>query len=148
PLVGSAASSAGSQVYVMPDDAVLVVTYDYALQGTTLVQFDHLTKIAADGTLAWSRKITGGIIGSVPRPVSAQGSLLLDLISSGVSGSHSVCGIIDGDGQVSSLVQVDPPVAGRVRPQAVSIAAGEIYFAGNSGTLPIIAASSLNLTNF
>ena len=87
---------------------MLVTAFDYDLQGTTVVQFTHLTKVASDGTLAWSRKIGGGIMGSGPRQVGSQGSLLLDLISSGASGSHSVCGILSASGQVTSLVQLDP----------------------------------------
>jgi len=52
PLVDSAPSSSGSQVFVTPSGEVLVTAYDYDLQGTTVVQFTHLTKVASDGTLA------------------------------------------------------------------------------------------------
>jgi hypothetical protein len=148
PLVDSTPSSSGPQVLVYPGGEVLVTTSDYELQGTTVVYYTHLTKVAMDGNLAWSRKLIGGILGSGPRQIGPPGSLLLDLISVAPSSSHSVSGILGPSGQMTTLVQVDPPVAGRVRPQAVSISAGKVYFAGNSGSTPVVGASSLTLTNF
>jgi hypothetical protein len=148
PLVDSPPSSSGSQVFVLPSGDVLVMTSDYDLQAATVINYTHLTKVTPDGRLAWSRKIAGAVMVSGPKPVGAQGSLLLDLISFGTSSGHGVCGLLDSNGQITSLVQIDPPGSGTVRVQGVSTAAGKIYFAGSSDKTPIIGSSSLTLTNF
>src|SRR5262249_34355058 len=105
----------------------------------------YLAKVATNGNLAWSRKFVGGYYSDGPFQVSTQGSLLMALESTDLLG---VCCILNTNGQVTSIAQINPPLAGFVVPQAVSLAAGKIYFAGKSGTTSIIGSSSPTLSNF
>ena len=138
-------SSWGSTVSATPNGDALLTALDFDLVGSDFVYFTYLAKVATNGALAWSRKFVGGTYLNGPFMTSTQGSLLLGLISTNTRG---VCCLINTNGQVTSLAQLNPPLAGLVSPQAVSLAAGKVYFAGQSGTTPIIGSSSLTLSNF
>lgn len=142
-------SISGPIFSVTPSGETLLVLLDFGLIGGNSVSFTYLAKVATNGTLAWSRQFVGGSYLSGPFQMDTQGSLLLGLGSEDASFDYlGVCCVLNTNGQVTSLLQINPPLAGLVSPQAVSLAAGKIYFAGSSGETPIVGSSSLALNDF